>query len=381
LTIASQCADPILSVQSLFRRDPGGGLPALFAGRRVAYSYNTRVVIRAACDLLSLKPGDEVLAPAYNCGSELDPFLHAGLTVSLYPVDLQARIDPAEVEHRVTPRTRAVYMTHYFGVIQPETTALRSMCDRLGLWLIEDCALSLLSGTSPVEGQMGDISLFCFYKFFPVHAGGAMVINNPRLPDPPGFQNPPPRSAVIKQILRTGLATIPGGQVMVSSIRRARSRKERHDPKVPNGCPDMPASYYFDPTLQGARISLLARWPIRSFDVSAAITARTRNYATYLRLSAGMSGVKPLYSSLPPGSCPLSFPVLVSNRDQIAADLQSRGIGATPWWAGYHQGLDFGGFEDACYLKDHVLSLPVHQGLGQEHISYIMAQLHALMRD
>jgi perosamine synthetase len=370
----------MLSAQSLIRRDRTGGVPMLFAGRRVVYGYNTRVVIRAACDLLRLKPGDEVLAPAYNCGSELDPFLHAGLTVALYPVDLRAQIDPIAVERLVTPRTRAVYMTHYFGVLQPETTSLRRLCDRLGLWLIEDCALSLLSGDKPAEGWAGDVSFFCFYKFFPVLGGGAMVINNPKLSDPPPFNNPPPRSAVIKQGLRTGLAAIPGGQWVASSIRRARSGRVSSDMTGQDGRPDMPASYYFDPELQGARMSALARWPIRSFDVGAAIRQRLDNYATYLKLLDGTHGLRPLFPSLPEGTCPLNFPVLTANRDQLAAGLQAKGIGATPWWAGYHQGLSFTPLHDACYLKDHVLSLPLHQALGQAEIAYIVTQLYALLR-
>ena len=50
-----------LPIASLIARDPSGGILARLAGRRVAYAFSTRVAIRAACDALGLKPGDEVL--------------------------------------------------------------------------------------------------------------------------------------------------------------------------------------------------------------------------------------------------------------------------------------------------------------------------------
>ena len=49
------------------------------AGRRAASSFNTRTAIWRAVTMLGLTPGDEVLAPAWNCGSELDPLLRRGL--------------------------------------------------------------------------------------------------------------------------------------------------------------------------------------------------------------------------------------------------------------------------------------------------------------
>jgi dTDP-4-amino-4,6-dideoxygalactose transaminase len=105
------------SLHAHHRHVPTGGALALFSGRRVSYSFNTRVAIRKACDILGLRPGDEVLAPAFNCGSELDPLLDAGLAVRLYGVDRQAMVEPEAIARLIGPRTRAVYLTHYFGAL------------------------------------------------------------------------------------------------------------------------------------------------------------------------------------------------------------------------------------------------------------------------
>lgn len=377
-TTPPDCTAPGLSLGSLISRDPQGGLPALFAGRRVSYSFNTRVAIRHACDLLRLNPGDEVLVPAYNCGSELDPLLDAGLTLRLYPVGRDARIDPAQIAALITPQTRAIYLTHYFGFLHPNTAAIRQLCEDRKLWLLEDCALSLLSGPSPAEGHAGHIALFCFYKLFPVLGGGALVLNTDKIAGNVAFPNPAPRKVVLKALARAvlnkGL-----GRAGIVALRKLRPRKTPA-PAAHSMYPDMPAEYYFDPALKGAGISRVTARALGSFDVESTIRARRANYQDYLIRLAGLPGVTLLYPVLPEHACPLYMPILVEDRDALSAALTAQGISAPPWWAGFDQAVDFAGFPDACYLKNHVLALPLHQTMGPAHIAHVVARLSAAMR-
>ncbi|MEO7381559.1 MAG: DegT/DnrJ/EryC1/StrS family aminotransferase, partial [Paracoccaceae bacterium] len=306
-----------MRIASLFGRDPAGGLPALFQGRRISYSFNTRAAIRQACDLLGLQSGDEVLAPAFNCGSELDPLLHAGLTVVLYPVDRQTHVDIAAIEAGITSRTRAIYLIHYFGFLQPATASLRALCDARGLFLIEDCALSLLSGANPANGSAGDISLFCFYKFFPVIGGGALVINNSRITSEPRFDKRPSFRITGKALLRASIDMALGAERRHALMRRLRPG--RPAPVAPpvtgaNSHPDMPSDYYFDDRLLNTRINSLTAHQIPTFDISGAIAIRRSNYLTYLAAFADRPGITPLFQNLPDETCPLSMPILVENR-------------------------------------------------------------------
>lgn len=375
---APYCGPMPMRLGAVFSRDPAGGLPSLFAGRRTAFSFNTRVAIRQACDLLGLQPGDEVLAPAYNCGSEIDPLLQAGLHVRLYPTDAHTNIDPGTVEARITARTKAVYLIHYFGFLQPATAALRALCDARGLVLIEDCALSLLSGPAPVAGHAGDISVFCFYKFFPTLGGGALIINNDRITGAARFAHRLPvrliGKAILRAVVRAGIDMVVGAERRSALMRRWKpvAADNSEGPGIGSDeFPDMPPSYYFDPRLQNARISALTLAQIRSFDIQAAITRRRSNYLCYLARLGDMPGIAPLFPVLADDTCPLSMPVLVNNRDALAAALVQSGIAATPWWAGYHRHLDFKDQPEACHLKDHVLSLPCHQYLGEVEINHI----------
>ena len=364
--------DPPLSAMpalSLLRRDPAGGVPALFRGRRAAYAWNTRVALRQGCNLLGLRPGDEVLAPAYNCGSEIDPLLQMGLTVRLYPVTPETDAVPEEVERLISPRTRAIYLTHYFGRLQPARHAFRALCDRHGLRLIEDCALSLLSGHAPAEGRCGDIALFCCYKFFPVIGGGILVVNGDTLPEPPGFDRPPPAGPLARALLR-GLA---------GPLRRKMRRGADALPSPAGAQPDMPGHYYFDPSLRDRRIFAPVLRALGSVDVAATIRRRRDNALALQVALDGMVGVTPLWTGLDAETCPLGLPVLVAGRDTVAARLTAQGVPVPPWWAGYHRGLDWtgAGTTEARRLKDGLLLLPVHQGLGATDMARIAACLAA----
>jgi len=379
--ITDAVANMPITAGSFWARDAQGGIPALFAGRQVHYAFQTRVAIRAACDVLGLRGGDEILAPAYNCGSEIDPLVHAGLKIRLFPVDKDLRVDPARIEPLITDRTRAIYVTHYFGILQPELAALRRLCDRHGLRMIEDCALSLLSGAAPAEGHTGDISVFCFHKFVPVPEGGALVVNAPDLGAASPFSRPAPGKTVAKILARSTLVNVLGS-ARAQSLKRALSNgPEIAEPAdvATDEMDDIPQHYYFDPAVQSRRISAFASRSLRSFSVPDIMSARQANWHRYRELLDGVQGVQLLKPELAPGTCPLNMPLLVADRDRVARDLQARGIGATPWWAGFNRSLDWTGQDEAIELKNTILSLPLHQFLGPGHLEYIVTQLRQVL--
>lgn len=87
-----------------------------------------------------IAPGDEVItAPITDIGTVVGVIYQLGVPVF---ADLRPgtyNLDPADVERRITPRTRAIIAVHLCG--NPcELEALRAIADRHGLVLIEDCA-------------------------------------------------------------------------------------------------------------------------------------------------------------------------------------------------------------------------------------------------
>jgi dTDP-4-amino-4,6-dideoxygalactose transaminase len=145
------------------------------------------------------------------------------------------------------------------------------------------------------------------------------------------------------------------------------------------GLEDIPGHYYFNPAYQGTRISLFASRSLSAFSVPELIFARQANWHYYRDLLDEIRGVRMLTPDLLPQTCPLNMPVIVDDRDRVVQELQARGIGSTPWWAGFSRHLNWTGQAEAMMLKNSVLSLPLHQFLSDEHVDYIVSELKKLV--
>ena len=205
--------------------------------------------------------------------------------------------------------------------------------------------------------------------------GGALVLNTDKITTSVAFSNPPPSKVVAKSLIRAVLDMVLG-RAGIAALRKLRPQKMA---PLASGSryPDMPASYYFDPELKDAGISRVTARALGCFNVAATIEARRANYKQYQELLADLPGVTLLYPDLADDTCPLNMPVLVENRDALCAALTAQGIAATPWWAGFHQGIDVADFTDACYLKNHLLALPLHQTMGPAHVAHVVERLSA----
>ena len=131
-----------------------------------------------ALQALGLEPGDEVICPAYTFYATAEAIAQAGCV----PVFADVRadtlcLDPEAVEAAITPRTRAVMPVHLFGH-PADAPALRAICVRHGLWLVEDAAQAFgasLDGTRC--GGFGDAATFSFFptKNLPAFGDGGMI--------------------------------------------------------------------------------------------------------------------------------------------------------------------------------------------------------------
>ena len=96
-------------------------------------------------------PGDEIIVtPWTSGGSIIGTLLHNCLPI-FADVDDTYTLDPADVEAKITPRTRAIIAVHLFG--NPcDMAALRDIADRHQIFLIEDCCQAHFAG---IPGQGG----------------------------------------------------------------------------------------------------------------------------------------------------------------------------------------------------------------------------------
>jgi hypothetical protein len=317
------------------------------------------------------------LVPAYNCGTELDALLYSGARIVGYQVSRRCEVDLDDLIARRSSRTRAVYLIHYFGWEQP-MEELRRWCDEQGLWLIEDCALALFSpGPSGTIGRTGDAAIFSLPKTLGFWHGGLLSLPASRAVDMPRLA-PAGFPALFKEIRQCARAAILEGLERLGlygallSARRLKRSCQILDPDT--GLPQMPANYYFNPRIDAERALHSRVVAVAASLCCEKIVRRRRgNYARLAGALDGIVGAKSLYPQLPEGVCPLSLPLLVSHRDACVKALNSRGIAAYPWWAGFHRsGIAWSQFPDACWLKQNMLTLPIHQALDDRDLNYIV---------
>ncbi len=114
--------------------------------------------------MLGVGPGDEVITVGNSWISTSEIISQTG-AVPVF-VDVEPNyytLDPALVEARITPKTRAVIPVHLYGQAC-RIDAIQKVCDRHSLFLIEDCAQAHLAEFQGHRvGLFGQAGSFSFY--------------------------------------------------------------------------------------------------------------------------------------------------------------------------------------------------------------------------
>lgn len=323
--------------------------------------------------------GREVLFPSYFHGVELEALLEAGVRPRFFPVHARMRIDPREVIDRIGPETKAVYLIHYLGFPAPVEEIARA-CRTRGVLLVEDCALSLLScdGARPL-GTTGDAAIFCLYKTLPVPNGGALVVRRgPPLALPAGAE--PPLASILAPIASSLLRTLeirggPAGRFVRGGIRllgNAASRMAMAE-RIATG------TQHFDRAHVGLAMSPISRVVAMAQDFAAIVERRRRNYFHLLARLRHLS--PPVFGELPPGVCPLFYPLQTRNKQALLARLHAAGIEAIDFWRVGHPAVPPGVFPEVDQLRQSIVEIPCHQDLDPAAVDRIAATVAEAMEE
>ncbi|GAB4471722.1 MAG: DegT/DnrJ/EryC1/StrS family aminotransferase [Anaerolineae bacterium] len=135
-----------------------------YVGARHAIAVNScTAALHIALAALGIGPGDEVVTSPMTFCSTVNVIVHLGGTPVFADIGSDYNIDPAEIERRITPRTRAIIPVHYSG--QPCRMDDILACARdHGLRVVEDAAHAIgASYHGRMVGAIGDITAFSFY--------------------------------------------------------------------------------------------------------------------------------------------------------------------------------------------------------------------------
>ena len=150
----------------------------------------SRVLLTTSCThalelsllALGVGPGDEVVCPSFTFVSTANAALRVGARPVFADIEGQTLgLDVADVERRLTDRTRAILPVHYAG-IAADMDRILDLAQRRGLLVVEAAAQGLgASFRGSALGTLGDAGCFSFHetKNITCGEGGALVVRDP----------------------------------------------------------------------------------------------------------------------------------------------------------------------------------------------------------
>jgi UDP-2-acetamido-2-deoxy-ribo-hexuluronate aminotransferase len=148
--------------------------------------------LQIAMMAIGLKPGDEVIVPAFTYVATAEVIALLGLIPVMVDVDIHTfNLDPEAVKAAITPKTKAIVPVHLYGQ-SADMEPIMKLADQRGIYVIEDNAQALgaqysfSDGRKARTGTIGHIGCTSFYPSKNLGGygdGGAIMTNDDELAD------------------------------------------------------------------------------------------------------------------------------------------------------------------------------------------------------
>lgn len=290
-----------------------------------------------------IKPGDEVITSPFTFVATAEAITQCGAIPVFVDIDPKTcNIDPAQIEPKITEKTKAILPVHLYG--QPADMALiLEFASKYNLRVIEDCAQALgAEYKGKRAGSLGNAGCLSFFpsKVLGAYGDGGMVVTNDL--------------EIAEEV----------------NVLRNHGCKHKY--------------YHFTPGFNSRLDSLQAailRAKLKHLDEW--ISQRRRKALLYSELLVGIGGIEPLY--LAPDSYHVFnyYTIRVRNscgdRDRLREYLGSQGIATAIYYPlSLHLqevykplGYKSGNFPESERAQKEVLSLPMYPELTEGQIEEI----------
>jgi dTDP-4-amino-4,6-dideoxygalactose transaminase len=143
---------------------------------------NCTTGMHLATQLFDIRPGDDVIVtPTTFIATSLVVLKEGGLPIY---ADIDPRtynIDPGKIAEKITPKTKAIYVVHYGGLMC-DMDPIMEIARRHNLFVLEDCAHAVNAEYKGRKaGTIGDIGVFSFHSLKNITTcgeGGMITTNN-----------------------------------------------------------------------------------------------------------------------------------------------------------------------------------------------------------
>lgn len=145
--------------------------------RHAIATTSCTTALHLAVRALGLKPGDEVIVPAFTWVSTANVVEYEHARPVFCDIDLATfNLDPAHLESLITPRTVGIIPVHLFGLCA-DMDAIGRVAERHGLWIVEDAACGFGAWIGERHaGTFGNVGCFSFHPRKSITTGeGGMI--------------------------------------------------------------------------------------------------------------------------------------------------------------------------------------------------------------
>jgi len=156
---------------------------AQYVGSEYAVAVsNCTTALHLSLIVAGIGPGDEVICPSMSYIATANAIVYVGATPVFAEVKSETyNIDPADVEAKITSKTKAIIGVHQIG-LPFEIDEIKTLCAKHSLILIEDAACAAGSSYKGKKiGSHSDLVCFSFHprKVITTGDGGMIATSNP----------------------------------------------------------------------------------------------------------------------------------------------------------------------------------------------------------
>ena len=340
----------------------------------------SRYALCMAYEIAGLKSGTTLLAPSYHCLTMLDPAIHLGADVRLYPLNADLSPDIEQLDtllRECTSPVKALVATHFFGIRQ-DFTFLQRWCQQRDIVLMEDCSHTLFTENyqAPGIGRFGSFVAASPYKFFPCEDGGLLYAR-----DESSLCNIRTIAPSPMKELHTAKRTFEHHAAALGEAPHDLDRQLSvlvQTPKTPATTVrynyTSPSASFF-PNLINRSASRISRWLVRRTSPITIANKRRANYAHWLDAARELPNCRPLYPLLPDDCVPYMFPLYIDYPETHFDLLKRLGF---PVWRWDEMAVS------ACHVATdyrlHLLHLPCHQSLTETQMDWLVAVIRKTMQ-
>lgn len=144
----------------------------------LAVNSGTSALLTALAGI-GVGPGDEVIVPGFTFIASISSIVYSHGVPVLAEIDNTLNLDPADVEAKITPHTKAIMLVHMMGN-QARLDEIKAIADKHKVHLVEDCAQAFGATYKgrPV-GSIGSVGGCSFNVYKTITSGdGGMVLTN-----------------------------------------------------------------------------------------------------------------------------------------------------------------------------------------------------------